>query len=97
MKLKGNKDVVLTISPTILEKAQKYRGTSSMKKGGRKYSQGDYDSLNSLQRSELDNNKNNSNAKIQKKNLNLLLRPNSVLHTSSSPSSFLIQNGVSNE
>lgn len=62
-----NQDKILTISPTFLEKAQKYRGTSSVKRGGRKYSQGDYDSINSLQKSEIDSSKNNSNVKIQLK------------------------------
>ena len=46
----------------------------------------------------MDNFRDNSNKKIQIKNLNFLLRPSSVMQTSSSPNSFLKnRNSIANE
>ena len=79
---------ILTISPTLLEQPKKTnKGGVSVKRDSMKYSNYDYESITSLNKSEIDNSKSGSNKKIQIKNLNFLLRPNSVLHASSSPNS----------
>lgn len=67
-------------------------GNGSSRRASRKYSNKDYESINSLNRSEIDRSRESSNAKIQLKNLNFLLRPNSALKYASSPNSFIAQN-----
>ncbi|CAI2366540.1 unnamed protein product [Moneuplotes crassus] len=91
------RDSVLTISPTVQKREGKNIANGSVKRDKRQRSQCDYDSINSLQRSEFDTSKDKSNSKIQLKNLNFLLRPNSVLQKSSSPDSFIIHNSSVNE
>lgn len=85
-----DRENILTISPTIgAEELSKHsRGSGSVKRDSRKYSNCDYESMNSLNLSEMDRSVQRSNAKIQMKNLNFLLRPNSALQ-SSSPNSII--------
>jgi hypothetical protein len=63
----------------------------------RKYSNRDYKSNNSLNRSDVDQAREDSNAKIQLKNLNFLLRPNSVLKNVSSSNSLIANNQLEME
>ena len=61
------RDSVLTISPTVQKREAKHIATGSVKRGKRKHSQCDYDSINSLQRSDVETSKDQSNSKIQLK------------------------------
>jgi hypothetical protein len=95
---KRDRDNILTISPTIGEKiTNKYKDGDSVHIANRKYSNREYKSNNSLNRSDVNQPKESSNAKIQLKNLNFLLRPNSVLKNASSPNSFIVNNQLEME
>jgi len=61
------RDSVLTISPTVQKREGKNIANGSVKRDKRQRSQCDYDSINSLQRSEFDTSKDKSNSKIQLK------------------------------